>query len=153
MTNSRSGIWPPPRRQCNPHQVFVADLATLATVEHLGLLPGPGVILAYLFGGERWGVVEAAGILGSTKTQAGILASATDQLGAVARGPQAGAVTKAAIRSQDQDLILATGRVELLPQLTAGLHKALREVIELGHRFVFFPGFVAGFAGGLLNPR
>jgi len=136
----------------HPRQVFVADLATLAPVDDLGLLPGPGVILAHLFGGERWGVIEAAGILGSMKTQAGILASATDQLGAVARGPQVGTVTKAAIRSQHQDLVLATGGVELLPQLTHGLHKALREVIELGHLFVFFPGFLAGFAGGFLDP-
>src|SRR5208337_395940 len=57
---------------CTPAPVhlghfFVADLAPLAPVEQLGLFPGPGLILAHLFGGERLGVVEAARIVGSAK--------------------------------------------------------------------------------------
>src|SRR6516164_5416869 len=62
------------------------------------------------------------------------------------------AVTKAAVPGQHQDFILATRRVQLLAQLTGGLHKALREVIELGHPFILFPSFLAGFARGLLDP-
>ena len=131
--------------------LFVADLAALAPVEELGLLPSLGLILAHQFWGEGAGSVKAAGRLRSEETEARILTCPGDQFGALARGAEASTVTKAAVQGQHQDLPEAAGFVQSLAQGGEALDKTLREVMKLAQPFILLPGFRAGLSGRLLQ--
>src|ERR1035441_8169574 len=71
---------------------------------------------------------------------------AADQRGAIPRGAEARTIAETAVAGHHQNLLLASGQIQLLAQLAHHPHEALREVVLFDGLLVFFPGFRFGFA-------
>src|SRR3974390_3350977 len=83
---------------------FIADLASLATIEDSADFPGGGLIVADLLGGELFGCIKAPRTLGSAETQHRVFARAGDEFDAGWNISEDGAVAETAVAGDDQEL-------------------------------------------------
>ena len=66
-------------------------------------------------------------------------------------GAKARSVAETAVGCQHQSLRLASGQIQLFPQLAHHRHETLRQVVLLEGLLIRLPGFRLGFAGGLFD--
>src|SRR5208283_429719 len=119
-------IPPPPY----PRHFFVADLPPLAAEVDLAPLPGAGLVLAHLLGGEGGGGIAATRTGRGGKTKASIFASARQQRGALQGGLEEGSVAEAAIQGEEQEAIGSAQGVKLGPKVASYGQRLGGEILQ-----------------------